>query len=71
MPPHIEMELTKLVMRMWGLQGREVKEEGANFTAELKLEGTPWYLGGWLTGSGEDGVRLRQLLMEMVRIMRR
>ena len=71
MPPQIEMEVTNLVMRMWGVQGREVKEEGVNFTTELKLESTPWHLDGWFTGAGEEGVRLRQLLMEIIRVMRR
>ena len=71
MPPHIERELTDLVRRMWGLQNREVKEEGSSITTELKLDGTPWYLGGWFTGAGEEGVSLRQLLMEMIRVMRR
>ena len=72
MPPHIERELTELVRRMWGLQNREVKEEeGTSITTELKMNGTPWFLGGWFTGAGEEGVRLRQLLMEMIRIMRK
>ena len=71
MPPHIERELADLVGRMWGLQNREVKEQGASLTTELKMQGTPWYLGGWFTSAGEEGVRLRQLLMEMIRIMRK
>ena len=71
MPPHIEKELTDLVGTMWGLQNRQVKEEGQGLTTELKLDGTPWYLGGWFSGAGEDGVRLRQLLMEMIRVLRR
>jgi len=71
MPPHIERELVDLVRSMWGLQNRELREEGGSITTELKLQGTPWYLGGWFTGAGEEGVRLRQLLMEMIRIMRK
>ena len=72
MPPHIERELTELVRRMWGLQNREVKEEeGTSITTELKMNGTPWFLGGWFTGAGEEGVSLRQLLMEMIRVMRK
>ena len=71
MPPHIERELVELVRSMWGLQNRELREEGGSITTELKLQGTPWYLGSWFTGAGEEGVRLRQLLMEMIRIMRK
>ena len=71
LPPHIEGELTDLVMSMWGLQNREVKEEGASLTTELKMKGTPWNLGGWFSSAGERGVSLRQLLMEMIRVMRR
>merc|ERR1719315_308662 len=56
---------------MWGLQNREVKEQGASLTTELKMEGTPWSLGGFFTSAGEEGVKLRQLLMEMIRVMRR
>ena len=67
----IEKELTNLVTSMWGLQNREVIEEGASITTELKMQGTPWYLGGWFSGAGENGVALRQLLMEMIRVMRR
>ena len=71
MPPHIEGELSDLVRSMWGLQNREVIEEGTNLTTELKLKGTPWNLGGWFSSAGERGVSLRQLLMEMIRFMRR
>ena len=72
MPSHIENELIDLVQSMWGLQDRKVKEEEADsLTTELKMEGTPWNLGGIFTSAGEDGVKLRQLLMEMIRIMRR
>ena len=72
MPSHIENDLTDLVQSMWGLQDRKVKDENAgSLTIELKMEGTPWNLGGFFTTAGEDGVKLRQLLMEMIRIMRR
>ena len=72
MPSHIENDLTDLVQSMWGLQDRKVKDENAgSLTTELKMEGTPWNLGGFFTTAGEDGVKLRQLLMEMIRIMRR
>ena len=71
MPPHIEGEVSGLVMSMWGLQNREVIEEGAVLTTKLKLKGTPWNLGGWFSSAGERGVSLRQLLMEIIRVMRR
>ena len=71
MPPHIEGEVSGLVMSMWGLQNREVIEEGTSLTTELKMKGTPWNLGGWFSSAGERGVSLRQLLMEMIRVMRR
>ena len=72
MPSHIENELTDLVQSMWGLQDRKVKEEDTrSLTTELKMESTPWNLGGFFTSAGEGGVKLRQLLMEMIRVMRR
>jgi len=74
MPSHVEKELTELVQNMWGLQDMNLIEEvgqSLTLTSELKMDDSPWRLGGFLTSSGEKGVKLRQLLMEMIRVMRR
>ena len=72
MPSHIEKELTELVQNMWGLQDRNViKSAGQRLTSELTMEDTPWSLSEFFTSSGEEGVKLRQLLMEIIRVMRR
>jgi len=77
MPSHIEKELTELVQNMWGLQGRNLEESvGQSLTSELTMEDTPWSLSKLQTssgkeGKGKEGVKLRQLLMEMIRVMRR
>ena len=77
MPSHIETELGELVHIMWGLQGRNVEESvGQILTSELTMDDSPWSLSQVLTasgkeGKGKEGVKLRQLLMEMIRVMRR
>ena len=77
MPSHIEKELTELVQNMWGLQGRNLEESvGQSLTSELTMEDTPWSLSklqisSGKEGKGKEGVKLRQLLMEMIRVMRR
>ena len=72
-PRHIERELTNLVKTMWGLSYREVKEDagGSTMTSELQLEDSPWNMGSFFSPAGEKGVKLRQLLMEIIRTMRR
>ena len=76
-PSHIEKELTELVQNMWGLQGRNLEESvGQSLTSELTMEDTPWSLSklqrsSGKEGKGKEGVKLRQLLMEMIRVMRR
>ena len=72
MPSHIEKELTEVVQNMWGLQERNlIKSVGKRLTSELTMEDTPWNLSGVFTSSGEEGVKLRHLLMEIIRVMRR
>ena len=72
MPSHIEKELTEVVQNMWGLQERNlIKSVGKRLTSELTMEDTPWNLSRFFTSSGEEGVKLRHLLMEIIRVMRR
>ena len=72
-PLHIEWELTNLVKTMWGLNGREVKEDagGLTVTTELLMKGLPCTMGSFFSPAGEKGVKLRKLLMEIIRTMRR
>ena len=52
MPSHVEKELTELVQNMWGLQDMNLMEEvgqSLTLTSELKMDDSPWRLGGFLT----------------------
>ena len=68
----IEKELAELVKDMWGLQGRNLLEgDGMKVTSELTMEGSPWNISVLFTSSGDKGAKLRLLLMEIIRVMRR
>ena len=70
----IEKELAELVKDMWGLQGRNLLEgegTGMKVTSELTMEGSPWNISVLFTSSGDKGAKLRLLLMEIIRVMRR
>ena len=74
MPPQVEAELVHAVQNLWGLQNREALSSGQDgqvVTTELKMSGNPWMPVAFLFGAGEEGVQLRRLLMEMIRVMRR